>query len=139
MSEGRARTAIVEDHALFRETIAAVVDAMDDLELGPVLSTAADALETFHEDRPDVALIDLSLNDMTGLDLTAAILERWPDVRCVILSGHRRAEYAQQALRTGASAYILKGRPTDFREGIRRVLAGDTYISEAVRPPPENG
>lgn len=133
------RVAIIEDHALFRETIAAVVASMDELELGAVLAGAKDALESFEVEQPDLALVDLSLADMTGLELVTRIRQNWPAVRCVILSGHRRDDYARQALSAGASAYILKGRPDDFREGIRTVLDGRRYVSEAVRPADWNG
>jgi DNA-binding NarL/FixJ family response regulator len=132
---GAPRVAIVEDHPLFRETIAAVVDTMDELRLGPLLECASDALTTFAEDPPDLVLVDLSLSEMSGLDLVREIGTRWPDVRCIILSGHRRSEYARQALQAGALGYILKGRPDDFREGVRCVLAGGRYASEPVRPP----
>jgi DNA-binding NarL/FixJ family response regulator len=131
------RTAIVEDHPLFRETIASVVDAMDDLDLGPVLPTANDALSEFKCHRPDLVLIDLSLPDMSGIELTERINGRWHSTRCVILSGHRRSEYAQQALGAGALAYILKGRPHDFHIGIGCVLDGRRYVSEAVGLPAE--
>lgn len=127
------RTAVVEDHPLYRDTIAAVVSAMPELELGPVVATPGDALERFEDDPPDLALIDLSLTGMSGIDLVEEIRGRWPDVRCVILSGHRRSRYAEQALEAGALAYILKGRPDEFRTGIGKVLNGSTYVSPAVR------
>lgn len=128
-----AVTAIVEDHPLFRDTIAAVVAAMPELDLGPVVATVNEALDCFADQPPDLALIDLSLGGMSGLDLVEEVGRRWPDVRCVVLSGHRRALYAEQTLSAGARGYILKGKPEDFRTGIHQVLAGGSFVSPSVR------
>lgn len=133
------RTAIVEDHALFRDTIAAVVEASPHLALGHVLSSPSEALQRFADEPPGLALIDLSLDGMTGIELVSEIGRRWPDVRCIVLSGHRKASYAEQTLAAGGHAYILKGRPDDFRAGIAEVLAGRTYVSPPVRPPEDGG
>jgi DNA-binding NarL/FixJ family response regulator len=130
----RTLTAVVEDHPLFRETISAVVQSMPELELGPVAASAGEALERFSVEPPQLALIDLSLEGMTGLDLVAEIARRWPSVRSAVLSGHLRSELARQALEAGAVAYILKGEPDEFRTGIRAVLDRRTYVSPALGP-----
>lgn len=128
-----AITAIVEDHPLFRDAIAAVVDSMPNLELGPVLSDAAAALEAFAETPPDIVLVDFSLDSgSSALDLISTIGERWPDTRCLVVSGHLQAEYADASLAAGAFGYVLKGRPDDFEKAIGAVLAGERYVSPAV-------
>jgi DNA-binding NarL/FixJ family response regulator len=131
---GSVRTAIVEDHGLFRETIAAVVASMPQLELDGVYSSAEDAVAAFADDQPDMVLLDLSLSGMSGVELVAEVHERWPHVICIVLSGHRREVYAEQALAAGARGYILKGSPKRFREGISQVLEGHVYVSDQVQP-----
>ena len=126
--------AIVEDHPMYRETITTVVSSMPGLEVlfdAETVSAALDLLE--QEPRPDLVLVDLSLQGASGLDLVADIQRRWPEVRSIVVSGHRREAYADQALSAGAKGYILKGDPREFQDGIRQVLDGGTYVSDAVR------
>lgn len=128
----RALTGVVDDHPLFRDTIAAVVEATPELELGPVVTTASDALRAFGVRPPDLAVIDYSIGDDTATGLAATIGERWPATRCLVLSGHRNNDYAAAVIGAGARAYVLKGRPEEFRRAVRAVLAGETYVSPSV-------
>lgn len=128
------RVAIVEDHGLFRETIATVIESLPDLVLTATYDSAEAALEAFGDEPPDLVLVDLSLQGMNGIELVAAMHERWPSVRTVILSGHRRETYADQALAAGASGYVLKGNPGHLGEAIAAARSGRTYVSESLRP-----
>jgi DNA-binding NarL/FixJ family response regulator len=126
--------AIVEDHPMYRETITAVVSAMSGLEVLFGVESVDEALALIEEGpSPGLVLVDLWLQGTSGLELVADIRRRWPDVRSIVVSGHRREAYADQALSAGAKGYILKGDPKEFQEGIRQVLDGGTYVSEAVR------
>ena len=133
MNGGAVRVAIVEDHPLYRETITSVISATEGLEVLFDVDSIDDALHHLEDERPDLALIDLWLQGASGLDLVSEIGGRWPDVRTIVVSGHRRQAYAEQALSAGARGYILKGDPADFLTGIRHVLDGGTYVSDAVR------
>lgn len=124
---------VVEDHPVYRDTLCTVVAASDEWILDGVAASAEEAivlLEDGHQ--PDVLLVDLSLPGMSGIDLVRVVGERWPGVRCLILSGHARRSYADEALAGGAKGYVLKGAPRQLREAIRAVLAGGQYVSEAL-------
>lgn len=129
------RVAIVEDHDLFRETIAAVVDAMPGFEVVITVDNADDAITEIASDPPDLALIDVWLQARSGIEIVAEITRRWPAVRTLVVSGHRRQTYVDQALAAGADGYILKGDPAELAEGMHAVLAGGKYLSRATRPP----
>lgn len=125
-------TAIIEDHALFRDAISVVVESMPDLELGPVLADGDEALEAFERGAPDLVLVDYSLNSGDAPGLIATIRARWPHTRFLVLSGHLSPDHARASLDAGACGYVLKGRPADFEKAIRAVLSGHTYVSDAV-------
>lgn len=134
MTPTRPIVSIVEDHDVFRETLCTVVTASDDWVLDGVATTGEEAVAMLEEHHPDVLLVDLSLPAMSGFELVRTVRERWPDVRCLILSGHAQPAYAQQALDLGAHGYVLKGAPRHLREAIRTVLAGGRYVSESLLP-----
>lgn len=135
MSSPRPVVSLVEDHEVFRETLCTVVAASDDWVLDGVATTAEEAvamLDGGHH--PDVLLVDLSLPAMSGFDLIRTVRERWPGVRCLILSGHAQPAYAREALEIGAHGYVLKGAPRHLREAIRTVLEGGRYVSSSLLP-----
>jgi DNA-binding NarL/FixJ family response regulator len=132
---GTARVAIVEDHALFRETIASVVDAMPGFEVVICAGSADQAIAEIAADPPDLALVDVWLQARSGIEVVAEITRRWPTVRTLVVSGHRRPTYVESALAAGADGYVLKGDPAELAEGMQAVLAGETYLSRAARPP----
>lgn len=126
------QTAIIEDHPLFRDAIAAVVESMPDLELGAVLSDPTDALDHLAKDVPGLVLIDFSLDGTDAPELIQQIKERWPETRCLVLSGHLEPAYARTALAAGASGYVLKGRPDELDEATAAILGGGTYVSPMI-------
>ena len=81
------KTAIVEDHELFRDVLCTTVDATPDLELVFAVGDAQDALARLEHEPIDLILVDLSMPSVTGSDLVATIRERWPEIRCVVVSG----------------------------------------------------
>jgi DNA-binding NarL/FixJ family response regulator len=129
------RVAILDDHQLFRETIATVVDSMPGFEVAFTVADADDAIAAVASDPPDLALVDVWLHARSGIDVVAEITRRWPAVRVIVVSGHRRRAYVDQALAAGAAGYVLKGDPAELAEGMRAALAGERYISRAARPP----
>lgn len=127
-------TAIIEDHPLFRDALAAVVEATSGLRLGPVVEDLDTIEELFAAEPPGLALVDYSLEDVSAPDLIRTIRKRFPECRCLVLSGHANPQYAVNSLEAGALGYILKGRPDELTEATQAVLAGNTYVSQAVAP-----
>lgn len=128
-----AKIYIVEDHARMRELLRDWIDALPGLSV----SGAADSAETALEELPKLdaalVLVDMSLPRMSGIELVAAVRAQWPDIRCLIMSGHNEPGYVERALAAGAQGYVLKGKPSEIEPAIRAVLAGERFISPVLQ------
>ena len=140
------RVLLVDDHALLRQGMAAIINAEPDLAVCGEADGVRTALATAADSRPDVALVDLSIKDGDGLELLRDLRNRFPDVRTLVLSMYDETVYAERALRAGAKAYIMKAEAAKtVITAIRRVLQGETYLSPrmaallAERASGENG
>ena len=110
------------------------LELLDDMEPCGSAATAEEAIEAMKDrtDCPDLAIIDLSLPGMSGLDLIQKLREVREDLCCVILSGIADREMAEAAIEAGARGYIVKGEPWHMIEGVRAVLAGEVFMSPEV-------
>ena len=112
----------VDDHALFREGIAMIIDCQPGMLMVAQASNGQEAIERFREHQPDVTLMDLRLPDMTGIDAMIAIRTEFPGARIIILTTFESDTESKRALAEGASAYMLKSTdPNDLAETIRLV------------------
>ena len=124
---------IVEDHPIMRYTLNRFINDKADLEVCGVVETGEEALERLAEVKADLALIDVRLIGMSGLELVEQLREKYPALQCVILSGHGEVNYIQRAFKAGAGGYILKGKPDEVLEAIQVVSSGGTYLSPALQ------
>ena len=128
-----ARILVVDDHPLVREGLAKYVASQPDMAVCGEASGENEALLQVRATHPDLALIDISLEDGHGLDLVKRVKAQCPEVKMLVLSGHDEALYAERALRAGAHGYINKRQcPAEIVEAIRRVLGGQRYLSAAM-------
>jgi DNA-binding NarL/FixJ family response regulator len=118
------RIFIVEDHDWAREALASLLRLEPDLEVCGTASSAEDALESLPSGC-DLVLVDIGMRGMSGLELIRTIRERWPDLRCVVLSGQPSAQYAAAAHEAGAAAYVEKGDAPTLLATIKGKLDGD--------------
>jgi len=127
------RIVLADDHTLFRAGIQAL---LSDIEGGEVVAEAGDGREALRQialHRPDVALLDIAMAELNGLEVTAQIAARFPGVRVIILSMHAQEEYVLQALRMGAVGYLLKDADTiELELALKAVMRGEVYLSPAV-------
>lgn len=124
---------IVDDHALLRAGIRALLQFHPDLEVVAEAADGASALRLVQQERPDVILMDIGLPDIDGLTATRRILASEPTARVLILTQHENREYVLPALRTGAAGYILKRTPDDTMvRAIRTVHQGRTFVDPAL-------
>ncbi len=121
---------IVEDHTALARILARFLREQDDLAVSAVVQTGEAALAQLPHLTVDLVLVDVSLPGMSGIDLVAAIGEQYPDLPCLMLSGHDEPSYVRRALAAGARGYIAKGNPLALLEAVRRVLDGELYLSE---------
>jgi DNA-binding NarL/FixJ family response regulator len=124
------RVLTVDDHALLREGIAALVGNQPDMDLVAEASNGREALELFRQHRPDVTLMDLQMPEMSGIDAISAIREEFPEARIVVLTTYAGDAQVMRALKAGARAYLLKGLlRKELIETIRAVQAGQKRLT----------
>ncbi|MEX2465699.1 MAG: response regulator transcription factor [Gemmatimonadota bacterium] len=131
------RVFLVEDHELMRTVMQEFVDDLPETEVVGTADSGEQALKVLASmtaNRPHVLLVDVSLPGMSGIDLVRDVSHRWPDISCVMLSGHLRPSYVERAFAAGARGYVRKGKPTEVDAAIRHVLAGGRYTSESLKP-----
>jgi DNA-binding NarL/FixJ family response regulator len=130
---GKIRVFCVDDHPIVREGIAAIINLQPDMTLAGAAATGGEALERYFELRPDVALVDLQLPDMSGFDLIKKIRDRAPNARIIVLSSHEGDVDIQRALEAGAQGYVAKGIVRgELLETIRSVHVGKRRLPAAV-------
>ena len=130
---GRGRVFLVDDHPMVREGLANLINQQDDLAVVGEAEDSAGAVAGIADKQPNIALIDISLKNESGLELVKNLEQRFPLVALIVLSMHDEALYAERALRAGAKGYVMKRESTkSILTAIRRVLSGDVYVSERV-------
>ena len=129
----RRRVFLVDDHPLVREWLGSLIARQPDLAVCGHAETAAAAYEAIARLGPEVAVVDLSLAQGSGLDLIKQLQTLPQPPHVLVLSMHDEIHYAERALRAGAVGYIMKRAATGrIVEAIRQVLTGRLYISDAV-------
>ena len=124
---------IVDDHAVLRDGLAELINHSEELVVCGEASTAEEALERIPSASPDLALVDLSLPDMSGMDLVSALNRKHPAVKILVLSMHDESLYAERAIKAGARGYIMKRQVArEVQAAIRTVLEGDLYLSQKL-------
>jgi DNA-binding NarL/FixJ family response regulator len=127
------RVFAVDDHALLREGIAALVNGESDMKLIAEASNGQEAIEKFRLHRPDVTLMDLQMPALNGIEATIGIRSEFPDARIIVLTTYVGDVQVLRALKAGARGYILKAHvPRELLETIRAVHAGQKRIPPEV-------
>jgi DNA-binding NarL/FixJ family response regulator len=127
------RIALVDDHPILRQGIAALISDQPDLQLVGQASNGLEAIEQFRLHRPDVMLMDLQMPGMNGIDAMSAIRGEFPDARFVVLTTYTGDVQIVRALKAGARAYLLKSLlHRELLETIRSVHAGNKRIPPEI-------
>jgi DNA-binding NarL/FixJ family response regulator len=123
----------VDDHALLREGIAALVASQTDMKLIAEATNGREALEQFRKHRPDLTLMDLQMPEMDGIDAILAICSEFPEARIIVLTTYKGDVQVLRALKAGARAYLLKGSlRKELLETMRAVHAGKKRIPPEI-------
>ncbi len=127
------RILIVEDHALVRAGMKALLQKIEGIEVVGDMGDGLEAVKTVQMDAPDLVLMDIAMPGLNGLDATARIVKDSPTTRVILLSMHANEEYFRQALQVGASGYLLKGAElAELELAIRTVSRGETYLTPTI-------
>jgi len=122
-----------DDHELFIEGIAGILSSVEGIEIVGKAHTGKEALRMTLEKRPDLVILDITMPNMNGIEVTRKIKEELPDVKVLILSMHLDLRMIIEVLQAGAEAYTLKdSEPLELITAVKNVLAGKMYLSSKV-------
>jgi DNA-binding NarL/FixJ family response regulator len=129
----KKRVFLVDDHPLMRQALSQLISQEADLAVCGEAEGAAEALRSIAALKPDVAIVDLSLKEGSGLDLVKDLKLREPELPVLVLSMHDESTYAERLLRSGARGYVMKDQASDkVVVALRRVLDGEVYLSDKM-------
>jgi DNA-binding NarL/FixJ family response regulator len=127
------RVLLADDHPIVRSGIRAELEKIPGVQVIAEASDGREALELVASLKPNVVFMDISMRGLNGLEATGRITRDFPATRVVILSMHQNEEYYWQALRAGASGYVLKkAATTELSAAVKRVAAGELYLSREI-------
>jgi len=130
---GKTRILMVDDHPIVREGMAQFLNVHEDMHLCCQAGTAEEALVAMSSCRHDLAIVDLTLQGGSGLELVKVLRHRHPALPILVMSMHEETLFAERALRAGANGYLMKLEAiTHILPAIREVLGGNVYLSAVM-------
>ena len=127
------RVALVDDHSLVRDGIKALLAVMAPLQVVGEAESGAEAILMVGRCQPDLLLVDISLRDMNGLELTRLLRSQHPALKVLVLSMYDNYEYVSESVRSGASGYVLKNAPSrEIIAAIKAISSGGTFYSAEI-------
>src|SRR4051812_28573721 len=137
MAEGASvnkyKVLLADDHTLIRAGLRALLDNISGFEVVAEACDGDEALDLLRRHGPDVALMDIDMKRMSGLEAMATAKREFPKLQVIMLSMHAEKQYVMQALRDGASGYLLKDAATvELELALNAVVKGDVYLSTGV-------
>lgn len=127
------RVLLADDHALVRAGIHALLDGIEGVSVVAEASDGREAVALARAHRPDIALMDISMKEMNGIDAGVQIRAECPETRVLILSMHASQEFVHRALKSGVSGYLVKdAAPLELRMAIETLMRGEMYLSPRI-------
>ena len=124
---------LVDDHPIVRQGLGQLINEEPDLSVCAEAEDFGQALSSLDACNPDVAIVDISLKDRSGIELIKEIRAKKPDLPILVLSMHDESLHAERVLRAGAKGYIMKQEATEqVMNAIRKVLKGEVYLSDKM-------
>lgn len=129
----RIKILIVDDHPILRKGLAMVINQEQDLVVAGEAEDAQTALKMIDSVKPDLAIVDLSLPGIDGIELIKTMKLKYKDLPSLVVSMHDESIYAERALRAGARGYIMKQEAVEkVLVAIRRVVKGEIFVSDKI-------
>ncbi|WP_263352455.1 response regulator [Acidicapsa acidisoli] len=129
----KIKVLVVDDHPVVRVGISTIIDTQADMTVVAETGSGEEAISLFREHLPDLTVMDLRLERMSGVACIRKIRKEFPEARFVVLTTYRGDEDIHQALQAGAVGYLIKGMPRQLLlDALRRVHAGDRFLPPSV-------
>ena len=129
----KIRVVLAEDHESVRQGLRLLLESKDDIEIVADAANGRVAVDRVCQLKPDIAVLDLSMPDMSGLAATRAIKQRAPQVAVIAMTRHTEDAYVQELLSAGASGYVVKQSPVEeLLKAIRAVAVGERYLDASI-------
>jgi DNA-binding NarL/FixJ family response regulator len=124
---------LVDDHRLIRKAISALLSNEDEIHTVWEASNSTECFQLMEMAKPDIVLMDISLDDVDGISITRELIQKQPDLKVIILSMHLEENYIKQSVKAGAKGYILKNSPhEDLIKAVFEVANGGQYFAQEV-------
>ena len=129
----KLRILLADDHAMLREGLTVLINSQPDMEVVAQAVNGRDAVRLAKEILPDVAILDVSMPDLSGSEATEQILTACPNVRVLALTRHGECAYVRRLLQAGATGYVVKKSAVDeLIDAVRIVARGETYVEPSL-------
>ena len=136
MASVGTRVLVVDDHYIMRRGLTELLGQQPNFTVGAAVNSAEDALEIARREHFDLAIVDISLGWMDGIELTDRLKREHAELIVLILSMHEEQQYADRALRAGASGFVAKQQAGEkLLDAVRQVLRGEQYFSHISKHP----
>lgn len=132
-SEAKIKVLVVDDHPVVRVGISTIIDTQEDMTVVAETGSGEEAVQMFRAHKPDLTVMDLRLEGMSGVECIRRIREESPEARFIVLTTYHGDEDIYQALEAGASSYLIKGMPRQLLlDALRRVHRGERFLPASV-------
>jgi RNA polymerase sigma factor (sigma-70 family) len=129
----KIRVLVADDHAIIRDGLQVMLGNQPDMEVVGSATTGREALRRVDESKPDVAIIDISMPELNGIEAIQQILPRHPDIKVIVLSIHETKPYVYRALKAGAKGYLIKETAgVEVVDAVRAVYRSEQYLSQRI-------
>jgi two-component system, NarL family, response regulator NreC len=129
----KIRVVVADDHAIIREGLQVMLGNQPDMEVVGIAVNGREAIRLVDEHQPDIAVLDISMPELNGIEAIQQILPRHPHLKVIVLSIHESKPYVYRALKAGAKGYLIKetaGR--EVVDAVRAVKCGERYLSQRI-------
>lgn len=133
MSSDKIKVVLVDDHRLVRDSIAIMLQQVDDIQIIGAFSNAEELLSKLKDLNPDVIIMDIMMNGMTGIEATHWVKDRFPRMKVIILSMEVKREFVSAGIQSGIDGYLPKDIEKNILiDAVRTVQRGEKYFNEAI-------
>lgn len=129
----KKKVLLIDDHPLFRAGIKALLETNPFFEVAAEAGSAGEGLRLAREIKPEIAILDISLPDQSGVELARELRSRQPDLRILMVSMHTKIDYIAESFRAGALGYVIKESAADrLVQGLEAVARGEYFLDSAL-------